>query len=87
MARATLGKLCQISLLPLKNNNNNTSSEINTINLLNFILMSPKTHVQYATDTGESCMMTMTTMMTQMMADEEGCSLLSLVHLEKRRPW
>jgi hypothetical protein len=48
MARATLGKLCQISLLPLKNNNN-TSSEINTINLLNFILMSPKTHVQCAT--------------------------------------
>jgi hypothetical protein len=30
-------------------------------------------------DTGESCMMTMTTMMTQMMADEEGCSLLRLV--------
>jgi hypothetical protein len=44
MARATLGKLCQISLLPLKNNKN-TLSEINAINLLNFILMSLKTHV------------------------------------------
>jgi hypothetical protein len=49
MARATLGKLCQISLLPLRKNTTTTSSEINAINLLNFILMSPKTHVQYAT--------------------------------------
>jgi hypothetical protein len=49
MARATLGKLCQISLLPLRTEqHNNASSEINTINLLNLNLMSPKTHVQYA---------------------------------------
>jgi hypothetical protein len=37
------------------------------------------------TDTGESCIITMTTIITQMIADEEGCSLLSLVRLEKRR--
>jgi hypothetical protein len=49
VACATLGKLCQISLLPLRTEQHNTSSQINTINLLNFILMSPKTHVQYAT--------------------------------------
>jgi hypothetical protein len=49
VACATLGKLCQISLLPLSTEQHNTSSEIKTINLLNFILMSPKTHVQYGT--------------------------------------
>jgi hypothetical protein len=51
VACATLEKLCQISLLPLRTEHHQkTSSEINTINLLNFILMSPKTHVQYATE-------------------------------------
>jgi hypothetical protein len=49
VACATLGKLCQVSLLPLTKNITTSSSEINTINLLNLKLMSPKTHVQYAT--------------------------------------
>jgi hypothetical protein len=49
VACATLGKLCQISLLPLTKNTSTTSLEINTINLLNLILMSPKTHIQYTT--------------------------------------
>jgi hypothetical protein len=35
VACATLGKLCQISLLPLTKNMINTSPDINTINLLN----------------------------------------------------
>jgi hypothetical protein len=35
MARATLGKLCQISLLPLRNKIRTYRSDINTINLLN----------------------------------------------------
>jgi hypothetical protein len=37
VACATLGKLCQISLLPLRTEQQNTLSEINTINLLNLI--------------------------------------------------
>jgi hypothetical protein len=37
VACATLEKLCQISLLPLRTEQQNTSSEINTINLLNLI--------------------------------------------------
>jgi hypothetical protein len=35
VACATLGKLCQISLLPLRTEHHRTSSDINTINLLN----------------------------------------------------
>jgi hypothetical protein len=42
VACATLGKLCQISLLPLRTEQHNTSSEINEINLLNFIFDEPK---------------------------------------------
>jgi hypothetical protein len=45
VACATLGKLGQISLFPLTKNIMNTSLDINAINLLNLILISPRTHV------------------------------------------
>jgi hypothetical protein len=51
VACAKLGKLCQISLLPLTTEQQLQPSDINAINLLNLNFMTPKTHIQYAIGT------------------------------------